>query len=252
MLRPEPIGEIPSETVRVARAAFPKGNLYVRMRDALGVLYEDADFAALFPTTGRPALPPWRLALITTFQFLEGLPDRQAAEAVRARLDWKYALGLELTDPGFDFSVLTEFRTRLIQGQREHLLLDKMLSHFRAQGLLNLRGKQRTDSTHVIGAVRRLGRLEFIVETLRAALNEVAAVDPAWLQPRLRPEWVQRYARRAELERLPNSEQGRERFAVQVGEDGFAVMQLLNDEGGALLAELPRVKVFKVVWSTLR
>ena len=131
MLRPEPLGEIPVDTVRVARAAFPKGNLYLRMRDELGVLYEDADFAALFPTRGRPAYSPWRLALITIFQFLESLPDRQAADAVRARLDWKYALGLELTDPGFDFSVLTEFRSRLIDGKQEQLLLDKMLAHFK-------------------------------------------------------------------------------------------------------------------------
>ena len=176
MLRPEPLGEIPAETIRIARAAFPKGNLYLRMRDELGVLYEDADFAALFPTRGRPAISPWRLALITIFQFLEGLPDRQAADAVRARLDWKYALGLELTDPGFDFSVLTEFRTRLIEGNQEQLLLDKMLAHFKQRDLLNLRGKQRTDSTHVIGAVRSLRRLEFLVETLRASLNQIAQV----------------------------------------------------------------------------
>lgn len=114
------------------------------MRDELGVLYEDADFVALFPPLGRPALPPWRLALITIFQFLESLPDRQAAEAVRARLDWKYALGLELTDPGFDFSMLTEFRSRLVEGHQEQLLLDKMLTHFKARDLLKLRGKQRT------------------------------------------------------------------------------------------------------------
>src|SRR5215213_5781562 len=100
-LRPEPIAEIPAETARVARAAFPKGTIVTRLRD---------EFRTLYPTLGQPGLAPWRLALVTVLQFLEHLSDRQAADAVRARIDWKYALGLELTDPGFHFSVLTEFR----------------------------------------------------------------------------------------------------------------------------------------------
>jgi transposase len=106
-------------TARVAHAAFPKGNTYLRLRDELGPLYEDSDFAALFPRRGQPGLPPWRLALVTLMQFLENLSDRQAADAVRARIDWKYALDLGLTDPGFDHTVLSEFRSRLVHGQAE-------------------------------------------------------------------------------------------------------------------------------------
>src|SRR6476660_5541835 len=105
-LHPEPIGEIPGETARVARAAFPKGTLVTRLRDEFSVIYQDEDFGGLYPDQGQPALTPWRLALVTVFQFLENLSDRQAADAVRPRIDWKYALGLELTDPGFDFSVV--------------------------------------------------------------------------------------------------------------------------------------------------
>src|SRR5688572_21283109 len=127
-LRPEEIGPVPEETARVARAAFPSGNLYLRIRDALGAIYDDARFARLFAARGRPAEAPWRLALVTVLQFAEGLSDRQAADAVRGRIDWKYALGLELSDPGFDFSVLSEFRRRLIEGAAEHLLLDKLLT----------------------------------------------------------------------------------------------------------------------------
>src|SRR5215217_5494222 len=123
-LRPEPVGEIPAETARVARAAFPKGTVVTRLRDAFDALYEDEDFRSLYPARGQPGLPPWRLALVTVFQFLEHLSDRQAADAVRARIDWKYARGLELTDPGFHFSVLGEFRARLVAGGAEHLLLD--------------------------------------------------------------------------------------------------------------------------------
>ena len=106
-LHPEPIGEIPPDTVRVARSAFPKGSVVIRLRDGFGDLHRDEDFRSLYPRRGQPGLAPWRLALVTVFQFLEHLSDRQAADAVRARIDWKYALGLELTDPGFHFSVLT-------------------------------------------------------------------------------------------------------------------------------------------------
>src|SRR5437868_3374147 len=122
-LSPDADLAIPEETARVARAAFPKSSVYMRMRDELGPIYADHDFAALFPRRGQPAESPARLALVTIMQFAENLSDRQAADAVRSRIDWKYALGLELTDPGFDASVLTEFRTRLLTGNPEQLLL---------------------------------------------------------------------------------------------------------------------------------
>jgi len=144
-LHPEPISEIPVETARIARAAFSKGTVVTRLRDEFSALYEDEDFCKLYPARGQPGPAPWRLALVTVFQFLEHLSDRQAADAVRSRIDWKYALGLELTDPGFYFSVLTEFRGRLVAGRAEHLLLDRMLERFKARGLVKARGKQRTD-----------------------------------------------------------------------------------------------------------
>src|SRR3954463_14028632 len=187
-LHPNPIGEIPSETARVARAAFPKGTVVMRLRDEFSTLYQDEDFRALYPSKGQPALTPWRLALVTVFQFLEHLSDRQAAEAVRARIDWKYALGLELTDSGFHFSVLTEFRARLVAGAAEQLLLDRLLERFQQRGLVKARGKQRTDSTHVLAAVHSLHLLELAGETLRATLNELATVSPEWLRAMARPE----------------------------------------------------------------
>jgi transposase len=118
---------IPEETIRVARAAYPHGNTLMKMRDALGTIYQDQLFASLFPHNGRAVEAPWRLALITVLQFMEELPDRQAADAVRGRIDWKYLLGLELADPGFDASVLSEFRKRLVQGGAEYLLLNALL-----------------------------------------------------------------------------------------------------------------------------
>jgi transposase len=181
-LRLRPIGPVPEQTAQVAHAAFPKGNPYLTLRDHLGTVFQDEDFTTLFPTWGYPGLPPWRLALVTLMQFREHLADRQAAEAVRARIDWKYLLGLDLTDPGFDFSVLSEFRDRLLAGSAEVLLLDKLLERCRTMGLLKARGQQRTDSTHVLAAIRVMNRLELVAETLRATLNALATVAPAWLQ----------------------------------------------------------------------
>jgi transposase len=149
-LKPQPTGPVPELTAYVARAAFPDGNPYMSVRDTLGTFYDDECFAALFPDRGQPAETPWRLALITVLQYAGGLADRQAAEAVRSRIDWKYALGLELTDPGFDFSVLCEFRARLVAGGAERLLLEAMLQTCKAHGLVKARTKQRTDSTHVL------------------------------------------------------------------------------------------------------
>ena len=145
MLKSEPISDIPPDTQRIAHAAFPKGTTITKLRDAFSTVYEDADFATLFSTRGQPTLAPWRLALITVFQFLENLTDRQAADAVRSRIDWKYALCLELSDAGFDFSVLSEFRARLLASNMEQVLLDKLLERFTQLGLLKARGKQRTD-----------------------------------------------------------------------------------------------------------
>src|SRR3954467_7681391 len=159
-LRPRPTVSIPEETRRVAHAAFPQGTLCLRIADELGPLYCDDQFAALFPTRGQPAVSPARLALTSVLQYVEGLSDRQAADAVRGRIDWKYALGLELTDPGFDHTVLSEFRCRLVQGQAEQQLLDTLLDRCRELELIRQRGRQRTDSTHVLAAVRVLNRRE--------------------------------------------------------------------------------------------
>src|SRR5262245_52298453 len=167
-LKPIPIQPVPTETGRIAHAAFPKGNPYLTLRDRLKTIFANDDFADLFPECGQPSMPPWRLALVTIMQFREHLADRQAAETVRARIDWKYLLGLELTDPGFDFSVLSEFRDRLLAGKAEALLLDKLLERCRTLGLVKARGQQRTDSTHVLTAIRVLNRLELVAETLRA------------------------------------------------------------------------------------
>lgn len=166
-LHPQLGSQVPAETARVARSAFPKGNSYLTLRDELETIYTDSLFAALFLKRGQPAEIPGCLALVTVLQFAEGLSDRQAAEAVRSRIDCKYLLGLELEDARFDFSVLSEFRDRILAGKLEQHLLDEVLERFRDRGLVKERGKQRTDSTHIQAAVRNLNRLECVGETMR-------------------------------------------------------------------------------------
>jgi transposase len=244
-----PIDPIPEETARIARAAFPKGNPYMRMRDELGVFYQDEGFAALFPACGQPAESPWRLALILVMQFAEGLSDRQAANAVRGRIDWKYALSLEITDPGFHYSVLSEFRDRLIAGSAESLLLEAMLRRFREKGLLKARGRQRTDSSHVLAAVRVLNRLECVGETFRHALNSLAVAAPAWLAPQLDPAWADRYGPRFDEYRLPKGKEERQALAEQIGEDGFRLLSALYaSDAPPELRTLPAVETLRLVW----
>src|SRR6266850_2793566 len=248
-LHPHLIEPVPEETARVARAAFPKGHPSLTFRDALGTIFQDEDFSALFPAWGQPGLPPWRLALVTIMPFRENLADRQAAEAVRARIDWKYLLSLELTDPGFDFSVLSECRDRLLAGSAAELLLDKLLERCRAMGWLKARGPQRTDSTHVLAAIRVLNRLELVAETFRAALNAVATVAPDWLQAMTPLAWYDRYGRRIEDTRLPKDTAEREAYAQMVGEDGFRFLDLLETpEAPAGLRELPHMEALRRTW----
>ena len=183
-------------------------------------------------------------------QFAEGLSDRQAADAVRGRIDWKYALALELTAPGFDASVLREFRTRLIQGKVAHLLLETMLTLLQERSLLKARGTQRTDATHVLAAIRTLKRLELVGETMRFALNRLAVVAPTWLRAHMQPEWLERYGSRVENDRFPKADTARQRLAATIGADGFALLQAAYapDAPPDVRAALA-VEVLRQVWS---
>jgi transposase len=250
-LQPDRVSPVPELTARVAHAAFPKGNPYLRLRDQLGTVFCDADFADLYPRRGQPALAPWRLALVTVMQYAEELSDRRAAEAVRGRIDWKYALGLDLDDPGFNFSVLSEFRGRLAAGGAEQLLLDEMLEACKTRGLLKARTRQRTDSTHVLAATRDLNRLELVGETLRATLNALATVAPQWLRERVPPEWFDRYATRVEETRLPKGQEVRSAHAEVIGGDGYRLLDALRQDAAAVwLWQLPAVEILRRVWLT--
>jgi transposase len=177
-MHPHSIPALPEETARGARAILPHGNVYLQMRDEFGTLSQEEDFRDVFPRRGQPAEAPWRLAFVTLMHDAEGLTDRPAADAVRTRIDWTYVFSLELTESGCDFSVLSEFRGRLLAHGAERRLFDRLLEQCRERGWIKARGKQRTDSTHVLAAIRTRRRLECVGETMRHALTVLADVAP--------------------------------------------------------------------------
>lgn len=248
-MHPQAIPDIPKDTFEVAHAAFPNGNLYLHIREQMGVVYSDQQFEALFSQRGQPAQAPWQLMLVCIMQFIENLSDRQAADAVRARIDWKYALSLPLKDPGFNFSVLSEFRSRLLVAGQQQRLLDIFLSHLKAQGLLKTHQRQRTDATHVLAAIRSLNRLELLGETFRAALNSLAAAEPEWLADHIHSEWFERYSRRIENYRLPKADSERAALASTIGQDGFTLLTAIDQASSPVwLRELPAIRTLRQVW----
>ena len=241
--------EVPSETAELAQKIFNGKNPYIKLHNELGDFYRDEAFAELFSTQGKPGASPALLAMVTVLQYMENLSDRQAAEAVRARIDWKYALGLALSDTGFDASVLSEFRSRLLAGKAELCLLTALLTRCEEKGLLKKRGRQRTDATHVLAAVRTLNRLELVGETMRHTLNVLATLLPTWLQEQAEPAWFDRYRVRVEAYRLPEGKAERAALAVQIGADGYALLTAIyRADAPGWLREVPAVDVLRQVW----
>lgn len=248
-LEPRADHGVPELTARVVRAAFPKGTLAVRIREALGPLFEDDAFAGAFAVRGRPAVSPGALALVSVLQYAEGLTDRQAADRVRARMDWKFLLGLELDDPGFDASVLSLFRSRLIEHGLEQTTLELVLERLRGLGLMKAGGRQRADSTHVLAAVRTLNRMEFVGETLRAALEALAVAAPTWLSGLVTAERAERYGPRVDDYRFPRGQEVREQWSEQVGRDGFVLLEAVYAPTAPhWLREVEAVQVLRISW----
>jgi transposase len=248
-MRPTLNDAIPPETARIAQAAFRKGHPYLALRDTLGPLFADASFGDLYAHQGPAGLSPARLAVVTLLQFRERLSDREAADAVRSRLDWKYLLGLPLEHTGFDASVLSEFRDRLQQDGAALRLLTQLLDHARDQGLLRERGAQRTDGTHVVAAVRRLNRLQLVQETMRHVLDVLSLVAPAWLLAHAAPDWEERYAGEF-IRRLPKTEPARERLAEAIGRDGTTLLDAIDEPTSPIsLHEVEAVRTLRQVWA---
>lgn len=249
-MRPMPWPEVPEQTAAVARAAFPKGSLAIRLRNDLGPIFQDTDFIGIFGVRGKPGIAPSLLMLVTVLQFVEQLTDRQAVAAVAGRIDWKYALGLELVHPGFDNSVLAEFRARLVGNDLARLAFDRLLERCRELGLVKPGGKQRTDSTHVIAAVRDLNGMELAGEAVRALVEALAMVAPEFLAETVDLEtWAKRYGPPVSAWRQPRTAAESEALTVQYGRDGrmlLAAIYTQHDEF-AWLRELPQTAVLCTV-----
>ncbi|MEH0630511.1 IS1182 family transposase [Streptomyces stelliscabiei] len=248
-MRPVGLPEIPEQTVVVARAAFPKGSLAIRARDRLAEVFVDEPFTEAFGVRGAPGLSPGVLSLVMVLQFAEGLTDRQAAAMAVRAIDWKYALGAELTDTGFDASVLCRFRARLADNGMERAVFDRLLEHCKDAGLVAAGGKQRTDSTHVISAVRDLNRLELAGESVRAALEALAVAAPAWLAGHINvTEFAERYGPRVDGWRMPPSQTKRDRLAQVFGQDAIALCRAAwADDAPAWIREIEAVGLLRQV-----
>jgi transposase len=240
------LAEIPAETAAVGQKVLAPTNPYQVIGDHLADILDDAHFADLYDTTGRAALSPSLLALVTLFQFMENIPDREAAEQVVVRLDWKYALHLPLEDTGFDFSCLCYFRRRLLEHAQERLVFEQILGKIQALGFVKKRGKQRTDSTAVLGAVRQLSALETVTETLRLAVRALAQAAPAWVARELPASFVQAYAHSRSDYRLSAEE--RAAALQQVGQDGVWLLERLDATAPAALRDLEAIQVLRTVW----
>lgn len=246
---PTPSNEIPAETVRVAKASFRKGNALMRLRDECGPLFREEDFSDLYSWKGEEGISPVQVATITVLQYVEGLSDRQAMLMVCSRIDWKYLLGVELTYSGFDQSVLSEFRSRLVTHEAAARLFDQPLQRLREQGLVKERGRQRTDSTQVLAAIRTVNRLELVGEGLRYTLNQLAIEGRGWLMTWVPAVWFERYGQRIEEAKLPSKESEREQLAVTIGEDGYQLLTaVLAPEAPAFLQALPAVQLLWLLW----
>ena len=250
-VQPMPWPEPAPDVAAAVRAAYRRREppLPVTVRDRLGELFPDAEFAPGFGVRGRPGWSPGRLALVTVLQMAENLTDRQAADAARDKISWKYALGLELEDEGFDPSVLCEFRTRVVAHGLEQRVLDLLLDALKTEGLVGAGGKARTDSTHVIGAVRDLNRLELAGESVRAAVEALAVAAPGWLPTVIDvADWGRRYRARVDTWRLPSSKTKRAQLMAAYGTDAVTLLAAVHRGGAASwLAELPALEVLRRV-----
>jgi transposase len=248
-LQPRRLPEVPADTTRAARAAFPRGGLAIRIRDELGEVWADQQFRGLYGARGKPGISPAQLMIVLVLAYAENLTDRQAADMARRAIDWKYALGLALEDPGFDFSVLSEFRARLVAGSMQTEALDVLLARMGELGLVRSGGRARTDSTHVLARLRSLNRLELAGESIRAALEALAAAAPAWLATVIDERWTGVYGGRIDDLHLPASQTKRAALALAYGRDGYRLLDaVVATDAPVWLRELPAVAALRRIW----
>jgi transposase len=254
MLKPQPLGPIPEETLNLGHTLLDEDNLYRKIGDEYAELIKDEDFASMYSNTGQPAYSPARLSLVTVLQAMEHLSDRVALRMVRTRIDWKYARRLPLEDDGFDASVLSEFRSRLVNNQAERKFFDALLEKLKEKGMLKGRGLQRTDALTIVAATRELNRLELVMETMRLAIVSLVECDPKWVKENLPAPWLETYSEWIESERLvkdngPRGKAETDRLLKQTGRDGFDLLERVKSESAsAEFVQLAAIGTLEQVW----
>lgn len=238
--------EIPEDIATLGRKLLKENNRYRVIGDHLPGIVRDEDFADIYASTGRDAVSPALLSMVTLFQFLEDVSDREAAEMVVMRLDWKYALHLPLDYAGFHPTDLCNFRKRLVENGKEALVFDTVLKKVRVLGFLKKRGKQRTDSTHVLAVVQKLSRLELVTETMRVTLRAIQRADESWYRQAIPATFAEVNAETRRDYRLSDVE--RKAALRQTGADGFWLLDVIDRDGPAGIQALAEVETLRTVW----
>jgi transposase len=224
---------------------IPEGNFYRVVKQEIVPMFKDADFKAMYSEHGRRAISPTIISLVSIFQFYEDLPDRQAAQAVVMRLDWKYALGLEIDDSGFHFSVLERFRDRLEASSTERLVFEKVLERLEALGYLKKQGRKRIDTTAVLAKVRELSRLELFTETLRLALEKTEELDQDLLA-RIGKDLVDKYED-FKVYKLTHDE--RRRKMLECAKDMEFILGLIDSYGNEVVKSTEAIVLLRRVFA---
>jgi len=244
-LHPIDRSEIPEETAKLGHKLLDENNVYRLIGDRLAELVKDEDFIDMYSSIGGPALSPVILSFVLIFQMLEKLPDRLATEAVRLRIDWKYALHLPLDWTGFHFTNLGHFRERLLKHETEYRIFDRLLQEIVEMGFIRRRGKQRTDSMSVLGLIAKLSRLEMVWETQRMALKAIQIQDEKWLERTIPEAYLKQYIIRQHDYDLKDGEV--DDALRQAGADGLWLLQKVA-KGPAELGDLEDVQMLHTVW----
>jgi len=238
--------EVPEDTAAVGRAILRPDNVYRQIGDHFDELFPDEGvFAPMYCDTGRGAIPPLLAALVTVFQMLEKVPDRQGAEMVGTRIDWKYALHLPLTYAGFHFTDLYAFRVRLVEHGQELAFFEEILARLRALGLIKRRGKARTDATHILAVVQRLSQLELITEALRVGVEAATRVAPDWVERELPPAFRDRYSGRQSEYGLSDTEV--KAGLAEASKNAFWFLEKVDRTAPKVVRELAEVETLRVV-----
>jgi transposase len=238
--------EIPIDTAKIGQKVLTEENIYRQIGDRFHeILPEEEVFEELYETTGRGAISPLLLALVTVFQMMEKVPDRVAAAWVASRIDWKYAMHLPLGYAGFHFTDLLAFRKRLLEHNQERLVFEQVLLKLNGLGLIKKRGKMRTDASHILGVVERLSQFELVMESLRVALKAVMEVAQDWAKQVLPAAFCEVYSQQQSEYGLSESQMRTQ--LVQAGQDGFWFLTQIDKSAPTLVGQLPEVEVLRKV-----